>query len=1368
MKRLSTSILLSLCSLLPAAGVHASSPGAEYQFDRLDNMRGLSGNEILSILRDSRGFMWFGTASGLNRYDGNTVRIYRSGERGIPGNNISRMGEDADGNLWIPGYTADSYAMYDWRTDLFHSDTDSLMRARGLPARPGLLRFDRRGNMYACYGPGGGIYRRTGDGRVTHYPQGDSLGVLSRGRIVSLAFGEENVWVMNSRGTLECLDTRSGSVVMRDGFFNDRLQNSTIDKSLFLDSDGDVWVYPGVRDTGAALFDPRSGTWRFFDMNTSPALSSGLVRVVRQDLRGLIWIGTDHGGINVFDKKSGTMTVLRHDPSNPRSVGQNTIISLWCDPSDGTVWAGTYKNGVSVYHPDMFKFSPGRAFQAAAVVDCNAFCRDRQGNIWIGTNGDGLIRYNEATGARRIFTNDPADPSSISSNTITALTEDAEGVIWIGTYFGGMCSWDGRRFTRYLMDENNPNTLSSRSVYGIGEDEAGNLWIGTLGGGVDRLDPARRTFTHHTTANTPGLGSNFVISVSDLFDGNIYLCTAAGLSVIDTASGEISPGPADTGAVSRRRYGAPNYAIRDSRGWVWIATDNHIEAYDPSKGMTVRLTPGDGLPASEFVSLVEDGAGDIWAGTRAGLVRISGGVEEGFRITCYYAEDGLPGQVFNLNAVYRGDDGRLCFGTTRGYTVFDPLKIVSNTSEPALRLTGLAVNGRRVEPDPGGGKRAILHRSIDDTREITLRPGQTGVEFRFSAMNFINPEKATYRYRLEGLDREWKTTVGDGVAAWSNLNAGTYTLWVEAGTGDGVWSSRPVKMMEIDVKAPLWLSWWAIVLYAMVGLVFVRLLVERQLDKQRKHYLEAQRMLEMDKKHEVDEMKLRFFTNVSHEFKTPVTLILTPLEQLLRSEESPEKRSLMEIMHRNARALLGMVNEILDLRKLEMDKMVFRPVPGEIIGFIKDICQSFSTLSDERSIRLTFTTWIEELHLDFDTDKMTKILTNLLANAFQYTVEGSVDVSVSISEAIGTGGERRLCIRVADTGIGIAADHIDRIFDRFYRVGDGAASAGSGTGIGLHMVSEFSRMHGGSVSVESSPGQGSVFTVSVPICNASGFVSRGSELISSGANTPPASPQNGGEGGGSGKPLLLVVDDNDDFREFVSGLMEGSYKVITAADGREAWDKVLEDLPDLILADVMMPGTDGLEFCRMVKGDIRTSHIPVVLLTARSSDESRYQGIEAGADDYISKPFDIDMLMLRISKIIERQKVLYDRFRGRIDISPGEIEVTTMDEKFVRRAVAIVEENIDQPDFLVEDLCRSLGISRVYFYKKILALTDKTPSEFIRFIRLKRAADLLEKSQLFVGEVAYKVGFNDPKYFRGYFKKEFGVTPSEYKKRFEE
>ncbi|HCO68103.1 MAG TPA: hybrid sensor histidine kinase/response regulator, partial [Dysgonomonas sp.] len=427
-------------------------------------------------------------------------------------------------------------------------------------------------------------------------------------------------------------------------------------------------------------------------------------------------------------------------------------------------------------------------------------------------------------------------------------------------------------------------------------------------------------------------------------------------------------------------------------------------------------------------------------------------------------------------------------------------------------------------------------------------------------------------------------------------------------------------------------------------------------------------------------------------------------------------------------------------------------------------------LASDKSIKLTFTSYLEELQMDFDPEKMNKIVTNLLSNAFKFTEKGHIDISVGITESLQNRDDKMLAIKVSDTGIGIEEQYMDKIFDRFFRIDNPQKSSASGTGVGLHLVSEYVKLHNGKIQVESIVGKGSVFTVLIPIGNSSVKEIKNQNVIFSSDNSQesvnPQEIQEDIADNRSNLPLLLAVDDNEDFRQFIRSLFIGKYRVVTANNGEEAWNEVLKELPDLILCDVMMPVMDGYEFCRKVKEDIRTSHIPVILLTAKSSEENKYSGIEAGADDYISKPFNIDMLSLKIEKIIEKQKKSQSNFKKKIDISPSEIQIMTMDEKFVKKAVSIVEQNMDNPEFLVEDLCREMAMSRVYFYKKILALTDKSPSEFIRFIRLKRAAYLLEKSQMFVNEVAFQVGFNDPKYFRKYFKEEFGVTPTEYKKKF--
>jgi len=487
----------------------------------------------------------------------------------------------------------------------------------------------------------------------------------------------------------------------------------------------------------------------------------------------------------------------------------------------------------------------------------------------------------------------------------------------------------------------------------------------------------------------------------------------------------------------------------------------------------------------------------------------------------------------------------------------------------------------------------------------------------------------------------------------------------------------------------------------------------------------------------------------------------------MKSPVYQEHKSILDIMYKNAHNLYNMVSEILDFRKFDLNKMTLNRSRGDIVEFAKDVCLSFSSLAAEKSIKLTFTTDLQELQMEFDKEKMHKIITNLISNAFKYTEEGHIDVGVDISEQMQDAQPlKQMCLKVSDTGIGIETEYRDKIFDRFFSIGQADKNIPSGTGVGLHLVSEYVKLHGGEILLESVVGKGSVFTVLVPIENSTVKKLKNQEIIYPGdtGHFPEKKKEGVKQTHLSHLPLLLAIDDNEDVCEFITNLFIDDYRVVTANDGEEGYRSVLDLLPDIIICDVMMPKMDGYEFCRKVKEDMRISHIPIILLTAKSSEESKYSGIEAGADDYISKPFNIDMLKLKIAKIIEKQKAFQNKFKKKIEIATSDVEIVSMDEKFIQKAVSIVEKNISNPDFLVEDLCKEMGMSRVYFYKKTLALIDKTPSQFIRFIRLKRAVDLLEKSQLFVNEIAYQVGFNEPKYFRKYFKDEFGVTPNEYKK----
>lgn len=1364
MKRLIHILLFTLFAIILKA--------QQFEFSHLDNTNGLSNNQVECVFKDSRGFLWLGTNMGLNRYDGINFKTYKHIKKDSKSpffDKFTKIQEDSKGNLWL---RSSAYMIYDWKSETFINNIDSILNEIGLPPTPGIIEIDKNKNLYIAYS-GKGIYKYdVTSSKTTLYKQSEDINNLHLSEISDIKIKGEYIWILYKDGILERLNIQSGKIDIHNTFFKENNLNSTIIKSLFIDSDNDVWVYPGISDRGTAYFNIQKGQWTLFDADKEITLSSSFVRCVGQDNTGLIWIGTDHGGINIFNKKTRNIIVLKNDIYNNASIAQDSAISIYCE-EDGTIWVGTYKNGVSYYHPNLFKFKKPPLYyifnRNAEVFDCNRLYKDSSNNLWIGTNGQGLIKYNPKTGDMQRFRNNPKEQSSISADIITSIDEDSNQILWIGTFFGGLNSYDGKSFKRYQIDENNPNSLSSKSVYGLAEDKDKNLWIATLGGGIDQLNPERDTFTHHNVSNSR-LRTNYILSTFADSLKNIYFGTDIGTYYLDKNK-EIAPYFTEQVLSDSLTTESANYLMTDSRGLLWIATEKGINIYNPSTKRFQYITTGNGLPSDEVVSLTEDNDRNIWAGTRNGLAFINCKYAKDnleYTIAVFDAKDGLPGSVFNQNAIYKDKDGIIYIGSTDGYVSFNPKEIAFNQNIPKPRFTDLLITNQVIEPNTKYNGRIIIDRSISDLDEIILRHGETNFTIQFSALNFIHPEKNKYKYMLEGLDNKWtEINNGIGAASYSNLNAGTYKLIVYASNDDNVWSSEPI-VLKIEVQPPFWLSWWAYLVYIIAAAALIRLFIKYKLNKQKDEYEQAQKILEAQKVHEVDELKFKFFTNISHEFKTPLTLILTPLEKLMKSPANEEQKVTMNIMHKNAENLLNMVNEILDFRKFDMNKMALNISRGNIIEFTKDICQSFSSLAAEKSIKLTFTTYLQELQMEFDKEKMNKVISNLISNAFKYIEEGQIDVSIGISELLQNGDSpsRQLCLKVSDTGVGIEKEFLEKIFERFFRIEKAEKNNQPGTGVGLHLASEYVKLHGGEILVESIVGKGSVFTVLLPILNSTykelssqdiihpGDTSDGTLLIS---KTEKSQQR-------ANLPLLLVVDDNEDFCEFITSLFIEDYRVVTANDGEEGYTIVLDQLPDIILCDVMMPKMDGYEFCRQVKGDIRTSHIPIILLTAKSSEENKYSGIEAGADDYISKPFNIDMLKLKIAKIIEKQKMLQSNFKKKIDISPSEIEITSMDEKFVQKAVSIVEENIGNPDFLVEDLCKEMGMSRVYFYKKTLALTDKTPSEFIRFIRLKRAADLLEKSQMFVNEIAFQVGFNDPKYFRKYFKEEFGVTPNEYKK----
>lgn len=678
-------------------------------------------------------------------------------------------------------------------------------------------------------------------------------------------------------------------------------------------------------------------------------------------------------------------------------------------------------------------------------------------------------------------------------------------------------------------------------------------------------------------------------------------------------------------------------------------------------------------------------------------------------------------------------------------------------------FTGLSLFDEAVKVGQSYGGRVLIDKDLNDVENVEFDYKQNIFSVSFASDNYNLPEKTQYMYKLEGFSNDWLTLpLGVHNVTFTNLAPGRYVLRVKAINSDGYVGIKEATL-GIVVNPPFWMSWWAYLLYT-IGLVVVLFLARyRMLKREREKFHLQQIENEVAKNEEINNMKFRFFTNVSHELRTPLTLIISPLEGMLKETTDELQSTRLQLMYRNAQRLLHLVNQLLDFRKGEMSTHQLSLSEGDIISYVHSVCNSFLLMADKKHIQFSFFSGIDTFSMAFDADKVGKIVMNLLSNAFKFTPEGG-RVTVMIEHVAGT--PDMLEIKIADTGIGISDVDKEHIFERFYQADHKGVEETTGNGIGLSLVRDFVTLHEGEVKVFDNIGTGSVFVIQFPVKHVETQVQLPPETgISIGEEEDKEiKEETKEEAERKDFPLLLIVDDNEDFRIFMRYSLELQYRVRLAVNGKEAWEMMQEELPDLVISDVMMPQMDGNELCRLIKQDKRTAHIPVILLTARQNTEAKLEGLQTGADDYVTKPFNMTILVLRIRKLIELSR--YHRVtQGMIDPAPSEIVITSLDEKLIEKAIKYVEDNMSRTELSVEELSRELGMSRVHLYKKLLQITGKTPIEFIRVIRLKRAAQLLRESQLHVSEVAFEVGFNNPKYFSRYFKDEFGVLPSVYQEK---
>ena len=1358
--------------------IHAQAQYTNLKFENLSTTEGLSSSTCVDIFQDRDGFLWFGTIDGLNKYDGYDFTVYRSDINdpfSISSNRINSITEDNQGRLWIG--TGNGLNAFDKNSERF-------FRMNADAGNPHSIShdvvydvlFDELKNIL-WIATKGGVNKLMMDKVDLTHPQNlvfqhythsrQDAATIDSNEVTGILRDRDNrIWLVTPGRNLNYYDAATDKFIRIPVSISNPDELDHIPKQILIDNEGDFWIGNNLA---------KMIVWRRKE-NIFQLMSLGKTTIpifdIYQDKRGAIWVATDGHGLYFVDKKKGVTDHLVHNPSNPFSISNNQPSRILED-NNGIVWLATYNTGVNkiaLSKSDFghFYHQEGNSNSLSHKI-AQSIIQDQRGIIWIGTDGGGLNRFDEKNNAFRHFRHIPGNAKSLSSDKIINICEAHDGILWICTWEGGLCRFDPHTniFTAYKHEVNNPFSIGQNSVWCAVEDKQHRIWSGTQSAGLNVYDPVSEKFRQYTSipGDTTTLVNTFIISLFIDSKDRLFIGTSTGLCMTDLKTMQ---DPLPDKLKFRRFKGGSLYGNRinsiteDRHGNIWVGSDLGLNKLSESLSLQKTYTTKEGLPNNLITGICEDNLGNLWLTSKSGLSKLDPATHV---FKNFNTHDGLQGMEFQSKSIDKAKDGRILIGGINGFNIFDPAKILADSTKPKVLITGFKIHNRTIRAYDTLNNRVILQQSIAKTNELTLRYNESYIAFDFLALDYDNPEKNKYAYRMAGLDEEWNHVGNKRSATYSNLAPGDYTFEVMV-SDDEVWDNASKVALAIHVLPPPWKTWWAYTLYILIVAIAVILGM--------RYYT---RRVREEKEHELDQMKLLFFINVSHEFRTPLTLILNPIEKILSSPANAEEvQSSARIIQRSARRLLNLVNQLLDFRKMDLGKAPLETVQADIVQFSKDIFLLFNDLAAMRAIDFHFESSVDTLPVWFDPDKLEKIITNLLSNALKFTQEGGT-VMLQV-EVTGTSKRNEYVeLRVKDTGIGLKEDQLKHVFERFFHVDNSR----TGTGIGLHFTKSLVELHHGEILVESEFGKGSIFTVRLPlhdkrnrseqkdiqhnalanyIYDNNAIRSTEYELaITGGTGSEDDTLQPGAEH----KPVLLIVEDNKELRWHLKNELREQYKIREAVNGADGLEKVLKYYPDIIISDIMMPEMDGFELCRKVKSEIETCHIPVILLTARSLEEDRIEGYHTGADEYLPKPFNIYVLKARLKNLLESRQRLKDKFMARGGMVPArEVTTNTLDEIFLDKVTKIILENISNPDFALEDLLKSVGISRSHFFRKISSLTGQNPSNFIRTVRLKYAAELLVQQQHSIKEISFMAGFNSSAYFSKTFRELFGKTPQQY------
>ncbi|OIN59951.1 hybrid sensor histidine kinase/response regulator transcription factor [Arsenicibacter rosenii] len=1386
-----------LIVILAFTRVPAQDAANRFRFKHITVNEGLSHSDAMAVAQDQQGFTWIGTNKGIDRYDGYTLKKYNlpiNPETGMSANRIRSLHVSNTGELWV-GVERSGLFWYDPDKDCFVSlaeragaDAFPDQLARLSESNVNAITHDRLGRLWVGtwrYGPQVLTFGKSGDltgWQTVHLtkpapyePAVNRMATDRQGRVWIGTFGT-GLWVVDglarklpqqaaqipqlSHTTIRAMhadrhgdlwigtDNRvlwSGAPALAHApnlIMQPFRRTFAGLESLYLDSADRLWistnyglllVEAGVRN-GQTMPVAETRVQTFLPQDTDPySINSVRVHDILEDRFHNLWLATSAGGLNQVRLQAQPFGLLRRQLLGQTSPANNYINAICEDKPHNLLWIGT-RNGLAAYDPvrKTYQNYLSRVLSGDVNgVDVSALFMASDGTLWIGTRYNGLYRFRDRQPER--IAESPQGPKWYDLS-IEHITEDRFGTIWVASFNAGLHRYT--RQGRYLSPAE--NVLKTRQITSLlYEPQQDILWVSTRDAGVLKTK---------ITADTIRLLKRFAYVPKD----SSSLATNYTWPLLKDQQGDLWIGTIGGGLHRLRRQPAGQEHIERFQKW---------------------------LPETDVESLLTDAVGNLWVGG-AGLFRFSPATKA---LRHYDVTDGLQSNAFKVGAALRAQDGTMYFGGTNGITYFRPAALQTASAPPVVQITGLRIMNQAIGIGDTRDGDVVVPCAFAASPTVTIHAADNDFSVEFVALNYLNPTKHQYAYQLVGYNRDWvQPAPGQRSASFANLPPGNYTFLVKASNGDGVWSAKPA-MMQFRVLPPWWRTWWACMLYLLAGtgaLLVYRRVTGTQRELKNKLAFEQ---FKNDKEKELTDLKMAFFTNVSHELRTPLTLILGPMEELATSQHPlTGYQDRIVLMHQQTRKLFDLVNQLLDFRKVESGHVSLQISRGNIIEFLTEIFLIFRLKAEEHALDYRMALPEEPVPLYFDRSKLEIVLTNLLSNALKYTPDGGkIRLSATITghpeqESVRQAGKLTnnfLEIRVQDWGVGMPAEELDRIFDPYYQASHTRTLRMIGSGIGLSLVKQFVAYHAGEITVDSAVQQGTTFTLRLPFGHShfapadiqeAGQPGDLYELPATGTSSLPDPDAPDAEPMLPQSLRILLVEDNDEVRHYLQQLFEADFDVMTAPDGLEGWQKAQHSQPDLVISDIMMPYSDGLELCKRIKQHPKTMHIPVVLLTARAAAMHELEGLETGADDYVAKPFNPRLLYAKVTTLLRNRYKLREYYQRQILLEPTDVVIPDADKAFLEQAMRIVEAELQNPAFNVQTLVQEMGMSQSVFYRRLKSITGQTVVEFIRDVRMKRAARLLATSNLRVSEVAYQVGIEDIKYFRKSFQKIFSLSPSDY------